>query len=134
MPHSVFVTGADKGLGFALVRAFLQAGYQVYAGQHVADSPLNGLADEHGERLCVVPLDVTDGALNMRSKILQNHLKPRGFRVLAVHPGWMQTDMGGASATDDPADVAARVLRLATDVTMATDALFVTADGAAMDF
>jgi NAD(P)-dependent dehydrogenase (short-subunit alcohol dehydrogenase family) len=56
---------------------------------------------------------MSKAALNMQSKILQNYLKPRGFKVLAVHPGWMQTDMGGADA-DIPADEAAEgIFRLA---------------------
>ncbi len=49
---------------------------------------------------------MSKAALNMQSKILQNHLKPHGFKILAVHPGWMRTEMGGADA-DIHADEAA---------------------------
>lgn len=41
---------------------------------------------------------MSKAALNMQSKILQNYLGPRGFKVLAVHPGWMRTNMGGPQA------------------------------------
>jgi NAD(P)-dependent dehydrogenase (short-subunit alcohol dehydrogenase family) len=34
----------------------------------------------------------------MQSKILQNYLDDRGMKVLAVHPGWMRTPMGGLDA------------------------------------
>jgi NAD(P)-dependent dehydrogenase (short-subunit alcohol dehydrogenase family) len=37
-------------------------------------------------------------ALNMQSVLLQKYLKSDGIKILAVHPGWMQTDMGGAEA------------------------------------
>ncbi|HEX2996601.1 MAG TPA: SDR family NAD(P)-dependent oxidoreductase, partial [Anaerolineales bacterium] len=56
---------------------------------------------------------MSKAALNMQSKILQNYLKPRGFKVLAIHPGWLQTDMGGAGATVDPGEAAEGILRLA---------------------
>lgn len=41
---------------------------------------------------------MSKAALNMQSRILHNYLKPRGFKVLAVHPGWMRTNMGGPDA------------------------------------
>jgi len=37
-------------------------------------------------------------ALNMITKILSNDLKEKGITALAIHPGWIQTDMGGPNA------------------------------------
>ena len=38
-------------------------------------------------------------ALNMFTRSLANELSGDGFTCVVVHPGWVQTDMGGASAT-----------------------------------
>ena len=40
-------------------------------------------------------------ALNMEWNCLAKDLAPRGIICVALHPGWVQTDMGGSTATLD---------------------------------
>jgi NAD(P)-dependent dehydrogenase (short-subunit alcohol dehydrogenase family) len=68
---------------------------------------------------------MSKAALNMQSKILQNYLMPRGFRVLAVHPGWMRTNMGGPQATLDADESADGIFRLATREWNGADPIYV---------
>ncbi|KAB2381919.1 SDR family NAD(P)-dependent oxidoreductase [Actinomadura montaniterrae] len=56
---SFLVSGASRGLGREIARAALEAGHRVVAGVRTL-SALDDLAAEHGDRLVVVPLDVTD--------------------------------------------------------------------------
>jgi NAD(P)-dependent dehydrogenase (short-subunit alcohol dehydrogenase family) len=49
---------------------------------------------------------MSKAALNMQSKLLHNYLADDGFRVLALHPGWMKTDMGGKNADIEPEEAA----------------------------
>ena len=51
-------------------------------------------------------------ALNMASRILQNDLHNEGIKVLAVHPGWFSSDMGGKAAPITPAAAAEQVVSL----------------------
>ena len=231
MAGAVFITGADKGLGLALVKIFLKKRYRVFAGkygrtgaldrlakrfpwqlavipQNVAvmasvrrsarktaklaaaldilvnnagitfpqtklPLPETDLADGHleaimavnafgplrvtqqflpllekGRRKCIVNISSEAGsitdccreswfgycmsktALNAQSQILQRFLKPRGFKVLAVHPGWLQTDMGGAGAMVHPDDSAAGIFALATKVWLPGDPIYMDHTGA----
>ncbi len=54
------VTGADRGLGLALTAALLERGWRVFAGRFLPTWPaLDELLTHHGQRLCIIPLDVT---------------------------------------------------------------------------
>lgn len=57
---NAYITGADRGLGLALVTKFLENGFEVFAGQYGIDpGGLNALQDRYPNTLTVVPLDVS---------------------------------------------------------------------------
>jgi NAD(P)-dependent dehydrogenase (short-subunit alcohol dehydrogenase family) len=60
MPELIaFITGADRGLGFALCAGLLQKGWQVFAGRYFPDWPeLDELGQRYPGLLTAVPLDV----------------------------------------------------------------------------
>ena len=230
MMKTVLITGADKGLGLALVSRFLLGGYRVFAGIYASSDNLKTLHQDHAPRLVCVPLDVTDmasirsavlqvaeltpeldilvnnaavhlqkpvrplneldladghlegtlnvnafgplrvtqqflpllgkgtgkliinisseagsigncrrtseyaycmskTALNMQSRILQNDLTSRGFKVLVIHPGWMCTDMGGQEADIHPDESAEGIFLLALKSWTADDPMFMDYQG-----
>ena len=56
---TVFITGADRGVGFALCEQFLDRGYLVIAGQYMPEWPaLEQLKQKYLQQLYIVPLDV----------------------------------------------------------------------------
>jgi NAD(P)-dependent dehydrogenase (short-subunit alcohol dehydrogenase family) len=60
MARTVFVTGADRGLGFALCAKLLEQDWQVFAGQYMPEWPdLATLLDQYPEALHIVPLNVS---------------------------------------------------------------------------
>jgi NAD(P)-dependent dehydrogenase (short-subunit alcohol dehydrogenase family) len=55
---------------------------------------------------------MSKAALNMQSVIVQNYLKQQGVKVLAIHPGWVRTDMGGPGAQIEAEVAAEGILNL----------------------
>ncbi|MCD1261115.1 SDR family NAD(P)-dependent oxidoreductase [Paenibacillus athensensis] len=76
------------------------------------------------------PYALSKAGLNYFSLQLRAYLREAGTKVYAVHPGWIQTDMGGAAAPGDPAEAAAGILRLIENRDVQGEAVFVDHTGA----
>ena len=60
MYRTVFITGGDRGLGFALCAGLLEQGWEVFAGQYLPEWPdLATLAGKYPHALHIIPLDVS---------------------------------------------------------------------------
>jgi NAD(P)-dependent dehydrogenase (short-subunit alcohol dehydrogenase family) len=62
-------------------------------------SQLGSIADSSGRWYAY---RASKAALNQINKTLSAELAPEGFTCVVLHPGWVRTDMGGASATYSP--------------------------------
>lgn len=59
MSNIALITGADRGLGFALIAGLLDKGWDVVAGQYMPEwTALVELRERYPQRLHLVPLDV----------------------------------------------------------------------------
>ena len=77
---------------------------------------------------------MTKAALNMASRILQNALQEEGIKVLALHPGWFSSDMGGAEAPITPCEAAQEIVKLVLDPPGLDGPIFVGSNGEEMEW
>jgi NAD(P)-dependent dehydrogenase (short-subunit alcohol dehydrogenase family) len=68
-------------------------------------------------------------ALNMVSRMLSFDLQEDGIALVVLHPGWVQTDMGGAHAAVTAQDSAAGILQVADNLTLDNTGMFYTYAG-----
>lgn len=79
-------------------------------------SELGSIGDVH--RFGSPSYAVSKAAQNMATAQLAQALSARGIVVLALHPGWVRTDMGGDDATVAPDESAAGLLRVIDAATL----------------
>lgn len=87
MTGVAFVTGADRGLGFALTTQLLEGGWRVIAGQYLPDWPeLATLTARYPEQLSVVALDVSSEESVRAAAVSVGHLTD-GIDLLISNAG-----------------------------------------------
>jgi NAD(P)-dependent dehydrogenase (short-subunit alcohol dehydrogenase family) len=77
---------------------------------------------------------MSKAALNMASRLLQNALRDEGIKVLAMHPGWFSSDMGGKEAPITPAQAAETLARLMMQSFDLDGSVYVSSKGEKMDW
>lgn len=89
-------------------------------------SQLGGIANAGGG---FYMYGTSKAALNMAVRSMAVDLKPRGIAVVATHPGWVQTDMGGAGADITPQASVSGLRRVFDSVKPGDSGRFVRYDG-----
>lgn len=77
---------------------------------------------------------LSKAALNMATKNLALELAPAGISCVAVNPGWVQTDMGGKSATMRVEDSAKKLIQIIDGLTPEASGSFLNHDGSPYPF
>ena len=126
---TLFITGANRGIGLELVRQYVADEWRILATCRDPDqaSELVALAEAHADRIEILELEVTDWD---RTAVLGRTLADTPIDLLLANAGirgrgaddfgtldpaeWVETDMGGENApveVAESADGMRRVIR-----------------------
>ncbi len=72
---------------------------------------------------------MSKAALNMGVKKLTSELQQRGIIIVPLHPGWVQTDMGGKNATLQPPESIRGMLQVIDGLSMSDTGRYLTYAG-----
>ncbi len=73
-------------------------------------------------------------ALNMEWSCVARDVAAKGVTCVVLHPGWVQTDMGGAQATLTIAESVPSMVKVIDGLKPADNGRFINYDGSAIDW
>jgi NAD(P)-dependent dehydrogenase (short-subunit alcohol dehydrogenase family) len=109
-------------LGHALLPRMSEGGSKMIA----ISSGMGSIGDNKGGW---VPYRTSKAALNMAWSNLALEAKPRGMTCVALSPGWVKTDMGGAGAEITPEESVSAMRQLIERLTIDDTGKFLRRDG-----
>ncbi|RBL66177.1 short-chain dehydrogenase, partial [Pseudomonas sp. MWU13-2625] len=127
--HAFIVTGASRGLGFAICEALLNDGYFVVGIARNAGPALEGLAARHPDRLLAVNADLSDASQAAASvhTALQQLPLPDCATITLINNAGVVTPI--AQAGHYPADEVVKAVAInVTAPLLAADALLAATD------
>ncbi|KAG7160782.1 Enoyl-[acyl-carrier-protein] reductase-like 2 [Homarus americanus] len=83
-------------------------------------------------KVCDVNCTVSKAALNMLTKILAMNFGDEGLMFVAIHPGWVQTDMGTSSGMITTQESISRIFKTLPTLMEKHNGLLVSYDGTVM--
>ena len=122
--ENVFITGADRGVGFALCEEFAAHGFRVLAGQYMPEwGALAELAEKYPAQFTRMSI------LSTSSEAVLTASCTEGYTFRVYHPGWVRSYMSGKKAYRghyEPEESAAVAFRQFTQERSFEDALVMT--------
>ena len=113
-----------------VAQAFLPALRRSKAARIVTiSSSMGSMASSASDRIAYRASKAT---VNKLMQGLASDLKRDGIVTIVMHPGWVQTDMGGAGADITPQDSASGILKVIEGLTLARTGQFIDHDGRTM--
>jgi NAD(P)-dependent dehydrogenase (short-subunit alcohol dehydrogenase family) len=90
-------------------------------------SNLGSITDASKGEMGFLGYRTSKAALNMANAAMAQQLKPKGITSVVLHPGWVQTDMGGPQAPLTPEDATGQIFKT-------IDGLEASQNGAFLDY
>jgi len=115
----------------------IQATQQVLSAEAKIVFITSGIASLSEPIMPEGPMDayaISKAAMNMMAVRLAEKLKPRGIPLVAVSPGWVQTDMGGSSAEISVQESVSSLVQLIEEVTIKQSGQFLDRFGQPLSF